>query len=119
LTNIPDGLANLVDDLLPWAASMSSVTFYIYGSRVRGDHRADSDVDIHFDTDDATTDDRLTLFAQDTDDFYEVPQRWQSKIMGDATKRWPELRTAVRNGRVVLRKENIVCVWLPPKPSTP
>ena len=30
-----------------WAASMQAGTFYLYGSRVRGDHRPDSDVDVH------------------------------------------------------------------------
>jgi Nucleotidyltransferase domain len=30
-----------------WAAPAPSATIYVYGSRVRGDHRSDSDVDLH------------------------------------------------------------------------
>jgi predicted nucleotidyltransferase len=30
-----------------WAAPVPRLRFHLYGSRVRGDHRVDSDVDIH------------------------------------------------------------------------
>lgn len=43
--NVP-GLAELMDILAEWAAG-APVTVYVYGSRVRGDHRADSDVDLY------------------------------------------------------------------------
>jgi Nucleotidyltransferase domain len=36
-------LARIIAD---WATAAPSFKFYVYGSRIRGDHRADSDVDI-------------------------------------------------------------------------
>jgi predicted nucleotidyltransferase len=40
------GLNALMDLLAEWAAG-APVTVYLYGSRVRGDHRPDSDVDLY------------------------------------------------------------------------
>ena len=38
-------LAKIIAD---WSASAPDFTFYLFGSRVRGDHRSDSDVDLHY-----------------------------------------------------------------------
>ena len=38
-------LAKIVAD---WSAPAPDFTFYLFGSRVRGDHRPDSDVDLHY-----------------------------------------------------------------------
>jgi predicted nucleotidyltransferase len=37
-------LAKIIAD---WSASAPDFTFYLFGSRVRGDHLSDSDVDLH------------------------------------------------------------------------
>jgi hypothetical protein len=39
-------LSELMNVLAEWAAN-APVTVYVYGSRVRGDHRTDSDVDLY------------------------------------------------------------------------
>jgi hypothetical protein len=31
-----------------WSAPAQDITFYLFGSRVRGDHRPNSDVDLHY-----------------------------------------------------------------------
>ena len=38
-------LAKIIAD---WSASAPNFTFYVFGSRVRGDNRPDSDVDLHY-----------------------------------------------------------------------
>jgi predicted nucleotidyltransferase len=51
-----DGLEELANTLATWASG-KAVTVYLFGSRVRGDHRPDSDVDVYMEwgrLDDAT-----------------------------------------------------------------
>lgn len=111
---IPDRLEDLVDELLPWASTMKSVTFYIYGSRVRGDHRPDSDVDIHFKTDDANWNDLVNLQTPESGEIG-PPKKYGD--LRDQSKEWPELRVKIRAAREVYRKGNIVCVHLPSAPK--
>lgn len=103
---IPDDIETLVSELLPWAGKMPSITFYIYGSRVRGDHRPDSDVDIFFDTDCATWGDLVEV--QDRDGF---PEKY--KCLYDQSQESPELRAMIRLAPVRYRSGNITCVLMP------
>lgn len=103
---IPDRLEDLVDELLPWASTMPSITFYLYGSRGRGDHRPDSDVDLHFDTENASWDDLLTFYDGDG-----PPEKYGN--LRDQSKEWAELRADIRAARQVYRRRNFVCVYLP------
>jgi predicted nucleotidyltransferase len=41
-------LEELAERIADWASAAPSLTVFVYGSRVRGDHRPDSDVDVHF-----------------------------------------------------------------------
>jgi predicted nucleotidyltransferase len=45
---VSNDLKDLARLLADWAAPASGVTVYLFGSRVRGDHKADSDVDSAF-----------------------------------------------------------------------
>ena len=112
---VPDRLEDLAEELLPWTSTMPSIKFYLYGSRVRGDHRHDRDVDICIDTDDADWNDRLTLHVGETGEF-ELPQKYKN-LVRDQSKRWPKLRDTIRAAPVIYRKCNIVCVSLPPAPK--
>ncbi|MPZ34340.1 MAG: hypothetical protein GEV13_25720 [Rhodospirillales bacterium] len=114
---IPDSLEKLVDDLLPWTSRMPTIKFYIYGSRVRGDHRSDSDIDICFDTDTAAACDVVELQIQETDDDFSLPAKYRSRIW-DQSKRWGELRDKIRSAPVKYYKGNIICVDLPPVPKS-
>ena len=46
---VTDELRELARILADWAEPARGATLYLYGSRVRGDHRPDSDVDVCFD----------------------------------------------------------------------
>lgn len=119
--DIPDALPDLVNELLPWARTMRTCLFYIYGSRVRGDHRTTSDIDICFDAESANAADAIGLQLQEIDGVFEdLPAKYRC-LVRDQSKRWPELRDRIRSAPVVFQKENIICVVLPPasKTSTP
>lgn len=117
---IPTRLEDLVEELLPWASLMPTIRFYIYGSRVRGDHRPDSDVDVYFDTSYAALKDRLELQIQETDDHFRLPQKYRRRIWNQS-KRHPELCDRIRSAPVKYQKGNILCVYLPAtwRPTTP
>lgn len=85
---------------------MPSITFYIYGSRARGDHRPDSDVDVFVYTDDACMTDLVTVQSDDG-----PPEKYAH--IRDQAKEWPELQSQIRSAREVYRRENVVCVFLP------
>lgn len=114
---IPDRLEDLVDELLPWTSTMKSVTFYIYGSRVRGDHHRESDVDICFDVEQAKAHDAIELQIQELEeDGFDLPERYRCRVW-DQSKHWRELREKILSAPVKYRKGNIVCVELPPAPK--
>jgi predicted nucleotidyltransferase len=110
---IPDRLEDLVDDLLCWTRKMPTVTFYIYGSRVRGDHHRESDVDICFDVEQARAHDTIELQIQELEeDGFDLPERYRCRVW-DQSKHWTELRERIFSAPVKYRKGNIVCVELP------
>ena len=46
-THLATELEQLTTAIADWAAAVPTVTIYVYGSRVRGHHRPNSDVDLH------------------------------------------------------------------------
>ncbi len=106
-------LAKIIAD---WSASAPDFTFYLFGSRVRGDHRRDSDVDLHYILPEAPAH-TSTLWWSDQNGAECASLR---KVLPGPIKwleRFAPLRMEVEQGKVVHRDRNVVCVWLPPKPS--
>ena len=46
MTNLRNDLRGLASVLADWAAGAPGFSLYLFGSRIRGDHRPDSDVDV-------------------------------------------------------------------------
>ncbi|MGE5512524.1 MAG: nucleotidyltransferase domain-containing protein [Bacteroidota bacterium] len=114
---VTDELKHLTALLADWAADAPATTLYLFGSRVRGDHRPDSDVDV--------TIAWRTADARDTD--YDWWSRNNEELFVSIDARLPgKLRLLeemdpsadkVRTGPQVYRDRNVICVLLPPKPQ--
>jgi predicted nucleotidyltransferase len=110
-------LLQLVETLEAWCSGVD-VTVYLFGSRVRGDHRADSDVDL------------LIIFSKPTDAAVDWQDEQEKTYYAAIQKLLPgrialldpddaenkALVAAVKAGPVVLKKGNVKCVYLGPKP---
>ena len=109
---VNDHLKQLARTLADWAAN-KSVTVFLFGSRVRGDHRTDSDVDIFIQRRNVTHETAVWWTVQNSEDFASLKARLPGplKILDDNAPIVP----SVINGEVVYRDRNVVCVSLPPK----
>ena len=105
-------LAKIIAD---WSASAPDFTFYLFGSRVRGDHRSDSDVDLHRTFPSNPNHQSTTWWTNQSsvEDFDSI-----RKVLPGPIK-WLDLhapfRSQVEQAKVVHCDRNVVCVWLPPK----
>jgi Nucleotidyltransferase domain len=108
-TLIADELKELARMLADWAAPSAS-TIYLYGSRVRGDHGPNSDVDIWPDW--AGSKEEVVWWTENNkNDFADI----NSKLPGKLHVLPPNdpVKDKVRFGPVVYRDRNISCVLLP------
>ena len=117
-----DDFRILAETLAEWADAAPDVpAIYLFGSRVRGDHRADSDVDV-----------RIHLGSWKYDRAGVTAKWWLLQILtnfGGLKVRLPgplhlhreredDADPAIRVGeaRPVLVVRKTICVWTPPKP---
>ena len=105
-------LDDLLTTLVEWAAHASSAEIFLFGSRVRGDHRPDSDVDISIKWispfDDQTTD---WWTAQNAEMFKSI----DAKLPGPLHIPEPsetEFHANVQSSEIVHKRQNIFCVWM-------
>jgi predicted nucleotidyltransferase len=112
MSEISDDLKQLARTLADWAAGMS-VTVYVFGSRVRGDHRLHSDVDIYIKLGTVTGETTAWWTAQNLEDFASLKAKLPGplKILDHNAPIIP----SVAQGEVVYQDRNVVCVSLPPK----
>lgn len=124
---IPPDLPALAEAVATWADGASGVPdVYVFGSRVRGDHRPDSDVDLCvFQSEwDATSENVDWWIEQGRADFAQIKALLPGapKIHGldswDDAGRWVQEARADPD-RVVLRVRKVVCLWIPPKSVRP
>jgi predicted nucleotidyltransferase len=110
MIKVNDKLKHLARTLADWAAD-KSVTIFLFGSRVRGDHRPDSDVDIFVQFGDMTKGTAVWWTEQNSEDFASLKGRLPGplKIL-DANA---PLVLSVKKAEVVYRDRNVVCVLLP------
>ena len=105
-----------LDDLLSvlenWAAPATSAEIFLFGSRVRGDHRLDSDVDISVKwtcpADDQTSD---WWTAQNTELFKSIDAMLPGRLHVPEPSE-TEFHAKVQSSEIVHRRGNINCVWL-------
>lgn len=122
--SIPPDLLDLAKAVSDWldAAPPGIPAVYLFGSRVRGDHRPDSDVDL-----------RIRLNEWDPDPEFNLNWWWTDQNeanFADLKARLPGKLSlhrenddgadaAIRAGAAdpVLTVGRVICVWTPPKPS--
>ena len=125
---VPSGLPALAETVARWIDGVPGVpAVYLFGSRVRGDHRPGSDVDLC-----VILDEMEDGNPTDPDDWWDVQQRAgfadltvvlpgpleMHYDLADPTLQW--MREARRDpSRIVLTVRKVVCLWTPPKPSRP
>ena len=112
-----DELVELARGLADWSAAATGLTIYLFGSRVRGDHRPDSDIDILIDIKVGSISHKAAV--------------WYTKVHDDgfAAKGFDlpgpirpldnmdlQMSELIRRGPVVHIDRNVRCVLLPPKP---
>lgn len=101
-------LAKVVAD---WAAPSPGARVYLFGSRVRGDHGSDSDVDVYVEFDNASGDDMKWWIANQRDAFDEI-QKLLPFEFNTLDPRDPFSRQIVA-APVAYRDRNVFCVTLP------
>ena len=113
---LSDDLKDIARLLAAWAAPAPGVTVYLFGSRVRGDHKPTSDVDIciqwgkHLDQADVN----WHVFNEE-EDYATIKRKLPGplKILERNDPWWEHIIGA----EVVHQDQNVRCVWLPPKPQ--
>ena len=109
-----DDLVELAYILASWAAPAPLATIYLFGSRVRGDHRLDSDVDIFVHWTDVD-DDLLWWWSENNEtDFAAIKALLPGPLK--ILESDDPLGMRIRAAEAVHKDGNIICVWLPPKP---
>jgi len=112
MSKVNDNLKQLARTLADWAADRS-VTVFLFGSRVRGDYRPDSDVDIFVQQGPVTRETAAWWTAQNEEDFASLKAKLPGplKILDINAPIVP----SVTKGPAVYRDRNVICVSLPPK----
>jgi predicted nucleotidyltransferase len=89
--------------------------FYVNGSRVRGDHRQDSDVDIHYVLP-ASPSREFTVWwtEQNMDDFKPLRQVLPGRL--EFLDPQDPLGKLIEASRAIHRDRNVICVCCPAKP---
>jgi predicted nucleotidyltransferase len=118
-------LTELAEILASWVDPVGGVPeLYLFGSRVRGDHRPDSDVDVRLyperlnhDADHATA---RWWMEQNASKFAEVQVRLPGRLdLGRNRMDWSNKVDreimAARGREPILVCRKVVCLWTPPK----
>jgi hypothetical protein len=111
---ISEDLKTLARILADWSAPAPGVMLYVYGSRVRGDHRPDSDVDVCIEWGAVGDHDVDWWIANNREQFSgintKLPGRLQILEASDP------LRFQIIAAPRAYELRNIRCMLLPPKP---
>jgi Polymerase beta, Nucleotidyltransferase len=120
-------LAALAEIIARWVAPAPGVpAVFLFGSRVRGDHRPDSDVDVRLYPEEWTYDEsRATMrwwMEQQATEFAELQKQLPGRFdLGRYPMDWnretDRVIAAARERAPVLVVRKVVCLWTPPKRS--
>jgi predicted nucleotidyltransferase len=113
MSELPEETKRLVRIIADWAAPAPSTVIYVFGSRVRGDHGVDSDIDVSIEPGGP---DAVWLTAQHMDVFKTIESQLGCRLI--FLESYAPLRPEVINGLVVYQDRNVRCVLLPPKPTS-
>ena len=108
---------DLAKTVADWCAAAPDFTFYLFGSRVRGDHRSNSDVDLYCKLPSNPARKSVLWWTDQNcvEDFYSLRKELPGPV------KWLEQRaplcSEIEQGKVVHRDRNVVCVRLPAKPA--
>ena len=111
---MPD-FKSLAENLADWSAP-TNFTIYLFGSRVRGDHRPDSDVDVVIEFGHQVTDADVEWWSENNREAFAsinavLPGRLE--ITERNSKLAHDVIASATNP--VYRDRNVICVWFPPK----
>jgi predicted nucleotidyltransferase len=113
---VSDELKRLAAVLADWASAAPSARVYLFGSRVRGDHKPTSDVDVFVDFPNADNRDVDWWTRNNVEDFASVkpllPGPLKVLDMGDPFGQTIKVPAA---NSLVHRDRNVLCVWMRPK----
>jgi predicted nucleotidyltransferase len=112
---VTNELASLAKTLADWGAPAPAAVIYLYGSRVRGDHKATSDVDICVEFPKAETADAQWWTQNNQDYFKTIGQQLGARI--EVLERNSPIRSKIIGAEVVHQDRNVRCVLLPPFPK--
>jgi len=109
-------IKRLASVLADWAEPAKAATLYVFGSRVRGDHRLDSDVDVYVAWKQPQDVD-LDWWTQNNEDFFRtinarLPGPLQILEADDP------LGFSIMRANSIHVDRNVRCVLLPPKNSS-
>ena len=109
-----DGLVNLARILADWVEPAPGFRIYLFGSRVRGDHRPNSDVDVVIPIPRSPSEADVTWWEDINEDKFKsinasLPGPLQILENNDP------IADRVRNAREVYRDRQVICVWMEPK----
>jgi hypothetical protein len=111
-----EDLKALAKVLADWANGHDCFQFYLFGSRVRGDHRSDSDVDVVVRWFEPGAE-SCNWWDQQIDSGFEIinqllPGKLQILEYSDPISE----AVLAASAKPILTDRNVLCVWLPPKP---
>jgi predicted nucleotidyltransferase len=106
-------LVELARILADWAAPATGTIIYLYGSRVRGDYRPDSDVDISMEFLNPTEEDIYWWSENNDESFKAINGRLGNRL--EILEHDDPLGHQIRTARIIHEDRNVRCVWLPPK----
>jgi predicted nucleotidyltransferase len=115
---VSDELKTLAETVARWVDDVPGISrVYLFGSRVRGDHRSDSDVDLRLFVDDMGNDNETTIWwdRQNESEFAELKGHLPGPL---GLHRDPEdFDGDIKRGNPVLIRRKVWCIATPPKPG--
>ena len=112
---LPVDLPKLAKILAEWVEPAPGFVIYLFGSRVRGDNRSDSDVDVVIPIPQVPSEADATWWMENNQDNF---KSINSKLPGSLSilENADAIADYVRGAREVHRDGKIRCVWTEPKP---
>lgn len=104
-------LQELARVLADWAAPSPHARIYLFGSRVRGDHTSESDVDVYVEFDGAGRDDVNWWITNQRSAFREIQKRLPFKF--NALDPRDPFKRKIVAAPVAYQDRNVFCVTLP------
>ena len=109
LFKVTPELVDLARKLADWAAPATGTTIYLYGSRVRGDHGPNSDVDLWIEFSRPSRADIEWWTVNNEENFAAITTIFGARI--EMLERNSPIHFDVTHAPVVHRDRNVRCVW--------